>query len=139
MAELVIDATHAIAGRLGAYAAKQALLGHKVSIVNSEDAIFSGTKVKIVEKYKALRDMGTPVKGPFVSRLSDRFLRRVIRGMLPFKRPRGKAAYANIMCYLGVPEEFKDAKLLKVALLQNSNIIRYCTVKEVCRALGAKQ
>lgn len=140
--EIILNADKAIAGRLAQYVAKQALLGHTVKIVNSELAVISGRKEFIVAKYKAQRDRGsTPFKGPFVSRLPDRFLRRIIRGMLPYKQGRGKEAFKNIMCYLGVPEELKDKKAIKLerASLLNSNIPRYATLLDICRALGAKQ
>jgi len=139
--EIILNADGAIAGRLAAYAAKQALLGHQISIINSEKAIISGRKENIVARYKHKRDRGTPFKGPFISRIPDRFLRRIIRGMLEHRRGRGKEAFTNIMCYLGVPEEFKGKQAINVerALLKNSKIVRYVTVLDVCRALGAKQ
>ena len=45
--------------------------------------------------------MGVPRKGPFLPRVADRFVRKKIRGMLPYKTPRGRAAFERIMCFIG--------------------------------------
>jgi large subunit ribosomal protein L13 len=139
MADIVLDAENAIVGRLCTHAAKQAMLGRSVAIVNSEKAIISGNATQIIAKYKQQRDRGTPFRGPFLSRLPDRFLRRILRGMLPYKQGRGKEAYKNVMCYLGVPEEF-DGKVQKLerADLFQSNIVKFVTIQQICRELGGK-
>jgi large subunit ribosomal protein L13 len=141
MAELNIDATNLIVGRLGSYAAKQALLGHAVNIINCEKAVMTGTREFITEKYHyRIREVGQPQKGPFISRLPDRFLRRQIRGMLPHKKARGAAAWKRIMCYVGVPEEFKGKKLqtLDWANRKHRNTMKITTVQDICRAIGGK-
>ncbi len=94
--ELIIDAKDAVAGRLASFVAKEALKGKKVVIVNAEKAIITGNREKIIEKYRQLRDMGsTSMKTPRIPRLPDRFLKRIIRGMLPHKKARGKERKAN--------------------------------------------
>ena len=93
MADIFIDATNAIVGRIGAYAAKRALLGDTIKIFNCEKAIMSGSKKQVTEKYYLRRNkIGQPQKGPFISRMPDRFFRRTIRGMLPYKRTKGADA-----------------------------------------------
>ncbi|MBD3319102.1 50S ribosomal protein L13 [Candidatus Woesearchaeota archaeon] len=140
MKELIIDADKAIVGRMATFVAKQALLGRKVSVINCEKAIISGKPTQVIARYRQRRDKGTPFKGPFPSRLPDRFVRRIIRGMLPYKQGRGKEAFKNIMCYLGTPEQFKDKKTVKVdyARFEQSRLLNYVTVYDVCKALGAK-
>ena len=51
MAEINIDATGLIVGRLGAYVAHQAMLGHNINIFNSEKAVMTGSKKVIVARY----------------------------------------------------------------------------------------
>ncbi|MEM4263621.1 MAG: 50S ribosomal protein L13 [Candidatus Woesearchaeota archaeon] len=141
MAELYIDAENAIIGRLGAHVAKRALLGDTVKVLNCEKAIISGRKESNVEKYHhAMKERGRPAKGPYYSRMPDRFVRRVIRGMLPHKKVRGRDAYSRIMCYIGIPEEFKNQKLIKIAEADISKLkaINRATVGEVCKALRQK-
>ncbi|MBI4918584.1 50S ribosomal protein L13 [archaeon] len=138
---LVIDATNLIAGRLASWVAKQALMGNQVAVVNSEKAIMTGDLHKIVARYQYLRtETGTPFTGPFLSRLADRFLRRIIKRMLPFKRPRGASAYKRIMCYLGVPDEFAGkAKTLKEADASNTKTIKFTTIEQICKLLGIRR
>lgn len=138
MAEIYIDAENAIVGRIGAYAAKKALLGDTIKILNSEKAIITGNKKDIIHKYYTIRNkVGQPQKGPFVPRMPDRFFRRIIRGMLPYKRERGRLAFDRIMCYLGVPAEFKDKKLQKVPGAEAGKLktIKFTKVEEVCKLI----
>lgn len=138
--EINIDATNLVVGRLATYVAKQALLGAKVNIFNCEKAIISGTPAQVREKYyHRIFQTGQPWRGPFISRMPDRFVRRIIRGMLDHTSARGKNAYDRVMCYMGVPVQFKDAKLVslgkKKADLPNLN---YQSVGELCTSLGGK-
>lgn len=138
--EVNIDATGMIAGRLGTYAAKQALLGKTVNIFNSEKAIVSGSPAKVREKYHKLAlEIGKPQKGPFYTRQPDRFLRRIIRGMTGYKTPRGREAYKRIMCYISVPSKFKDKELIKIGkTAKELPTYKHQTIGQICRALGGK-
>ena len=140
MAELNIDATNAIVGRLASHVAKQALLGNAVNIFNCEKAIISGNPRAVREKYyHRIFETGQPNKGPFISRMPDRFVRRIIRGMVEHKQGRGKEAFERIMCYLGVPDKFKDRKLVKVAK-QAADLLKpkYQTIGQLCVSLGGR-
>ena len=112
----IVDAKNAVFGRMGSYVAKQLLNGKEIIIINSEETIISGDGKLPVEKTKQLRAMGRggSLKGPKISKLSDRLLKRKIRGMLPWDRTRGKDAYKRLRCYIGVgplkEEELKDVK-----------------------------
>lgn len=139
MKELYIDATNLIAGRIGTVVAKKALLGYTVKIMNAEKAVVTGKKDFVFAKFERKHKMGIP-KGPFLPRMPDRFLRRIIRGMLPYKQPKGREAYERIMCYISVPIEFKDKKLITikeadVSKMMNTNYVR---VKDISKYLGAK-
>ncbi|MDP3992327.1 MAG: 50S ribosomal protein L13 [Candidatus Pacearchaeota archaeon] len=107
----IIDGTNAILGRLASYSAKQALLGEKIVILNCEKVIITGSRQNIREKFEAKRrKIGSGQKGPKHSRLAHLIVKRAIRGMLPHRKGRGKEALGRIMCYQGIPEEFKEAK-----------------------------
>jgi large subunit ribosomal protein L13 len=141
MAEINIDATGLIVGRLGSYAAKQAMLGHSINILNCEKAVMTGDKAQIAESYRYLiRETGQPQKGPFISRLPDRFVRRQIRGMLPHKKPRGEEAWKRILCHIGVPAEFKGKKLqtLDFAHSKHRTTSKITTIQDICKAIGGK-
>jgi len=130
----VIDATNSIAGRLSSTIAKRALLGEKIDLVNCEKAVLTGKKEAVFAKYKEKKERGNPLKGPFLSMMPDRFFRRIVRGMLPYKQEKGKKAFKNIMCYMGVPEKLKSEKIerVKEVNITTSKSINYVTIENVC-------
>lgn len=137
---MIIDATNQIMGRLATRVAKAALLGEKVDIVNCENAVITGNKTMVLAKYKRKRELGIPLKGPYFPRVPDRFVRRIIRGMLPYKQPKGKVAFKRVMCYMGVPEEFKDKKMenFREADVSKLPSMKFVSVKEICKFLGGR-
>lgn len=137
---MIIDANNQIVGRIGSFAAKQALLGEKVDIINCEKAMISGSREGVFSKYKQKFDKGSPTKGPFIIRLPDRFVRRIIRGMLPMERTRGKEAFKRVMCYIGVPEEFKGKPCTEIPGANSDKMIslKKVSIGEICRFLGGK-
>ncbi len=134
---IIIDAKGLIVGRLASFVAKNALLGEDVVVVNSEQAVFSGSPEDVLKKYKHLYEMGAPRYGPFLFRRPDLFLRRIFRGMLPMKKARGREAYKRIKCYVGVPEQFKDAKFAQIEAKKYTElpISKRITVGEICEVL----
>jgi large subunit ribosomal protein L13 len=137
---ILIDASNQILGRLATYAAKELLLGKDVRVINCEKAVISGSRDEVFEEYLHRMERGAPRSGPFLHRMPDKVVRRTIRGMLPWKRAKGQAAYRKVFCYVGVPEEFKDKKPVQFA---DANISKLPTLKFVdlgtlCKRLGAK-
>lgn len=137
---MIIDATDLIAGRLATFVAKKALLGEKIDIVNSEKSVMSGTMDSILAKYKRKVDMGTPAKGPFFHRMPDRFLRRIIRNMLPYKQEKGRQALQRIMCHIGIPDSLKEGKPETIEKINASKLpnTRYVQIGKISKLLGAK-
>ncbi len=137
---MIIDATDLILGRMAAKAAKAALLGESVDVVNCEKALITGNKKDIIAKYRHRLELGQPRKGPFIQRKADRFVRRTIRGMLPFKQAKGRMAYERVKCYIGIPAPFKDqkAETIKGASIEKVPNLKHITVHEVCRQIGGK-
>lgn len=135
---MIIDATNLIMGRLATYSCKQALLGNKIDIVNCEKAIITGKKESVLERYKERRKRGYIYKGPFISRMPDRLMKRTIRGMLSYKKERGREALKKIKCYLGVPKEFQNQKAesLSSAHLSKMKTLNYITLKDLAKYLG---
>jgi len=141
MAEINIDGKNSLLGRLGTFAAKQALLGNTVNIFNCEKIIISGNPRITKERYRhTLSEKGQPHKGPYIPRMPDRFVRRALRGMLPHKTARGAAALKRIMCYVDIPEKFKDVKLEKIKNSSADKLpsLKKCTVLDICRYIGGK-
>ena len=60
--------------------------------------------------------------------------------MLPYRKENGKKAFKRIKCYIGVPDNLKgkQPEQLKKMALSKLTVVKYTTVKEVCRTLGGK-
>jgi len=139
---IVYDGTGMILGRLAAKVAKDVLLGEEVSVVNCADVIISGRKKStLARETQKINRKGYPLKSAKHPRLPDRFVRRTIRGMLPWKQARGREAYKRVLCYRGVPESFTNQKLIKVegASAKKLPNLKFITVGEVCKSLGGKE
>ncbi len=147
---IIFDAEGCVMGRLGAFVAKQALGGKNVIIFNAEKALVSGKPVSVMEDIKDKFDAksrANPWKlGPHRSKSADRFVRRVIRGMLPWHKAKGKAAYKRIMVYMGKPQrEIMKREHIDIAKAQLSDtkgfkahFDYYTTVAEISGYLGGK-
>ena len=136
---MIIDAKDAVLGRLSTYVAKQILLGSRIEVVNCEEAVVSGKKHAILENYIRRIDRKAPTKGPYLYRRPDFFVRRTIRGMLPFKRARGRDAFKNIKCHIGVPENLKnETAIVLEANASGLHSTDYLKVRDICKALGWK-
>ena len=130
-----------ILGRFAARVAKDALMGEEVKVLNCEKVVVSGAKTGTFAKAKQKRGWGGhPMRRQVHSRLPDRWVRRSIRGMLPWKQARGKEAFKRIMCYKGLPAEFASQEIIT---LQDSSVsklpnLKYTTIEEVCKHLNGK-
>jgi len=135
---MIIDAKDLIMGRLSTVVAKKALLGENVDVINSEEAVITGKKKDIMAKYFQRQQRGQPRWGPFQPLQEDRFLRRVIRSMLPYKQEKGLSAFKRIKCHIGVPENLKEkkAETIEAAHLKKVKHLKFMKVKEICRLLG---
>ena len=138
MIKMLIDAKGLIIGRLGTFVAKKALLGERVDIINCEKAVISGRKEQIMARYKQRQDMGAPKKGPFLPRMPHLFVKRIIRGMFPMEKARGREALKRVRCHIGVPEQFKGkaAETVQGANADKLPILKKVSVAEVCKFLG---
>jgi large subunit ribosomal protein L13 len=110
----VIDADGNVLGRLCTDIARKVLDGEEVVVVNAEKAIVTGSREAIFTQYKQKKDRGKVIHGPFYPRRADLILKRTVRGMLPWDKPRGREAYRKLKVYVGVPKEFEGAEKLKL-------------------------
>lgn len=115
---LIIDAEGIVLGRLASFAAKKALEGHTVIVVNTDKTIITGNRADIIEGYSQIRNKGRShsLKGPHIETSPFKIVKRCIRGMLPNHRwGIGKEALEKIKCYNNLPEEFKQKPLVKLS------------------------
>ena len=136
----VFDAEDMVVGRLGSKVAKAALLGDRVVIVNAEKAIITGDRRTVIEAFKEkhkIRTSYNPRKGPFHQRRPDKMVRKMIRGMVSWPTPRGKAAYKRIHVYLGVPDEYADVEKIVLEKSRYHSLTRkFITVADLSQELG---
>jgi len=125
MEKIIIDGSNATLGRLASYAAKQALMGKEIVIVNANDVVIVGNRNNILEKYVIIvKKGGSSLKGPKISRTPERLLKRTIRGMLPHKKGRGEDAVDKIKCYNETPEEFKNSKKIIAGKIKTGKFMK---------------
>jgi large subunit ribosomal protein L13 len=135
---IVIDASDLIMGRLASQVAKMLLSGSEVAIVNAEKVIISGSKKQIIEDYYNRRTRGGARKGPHYPRMPDRILKRAVRGMIPYKKPRGKEAFTKLKVYIGVPRDLEGETLNTVSNASAEGKVKYIMLGDVSKQLGAK-
>lgn len=151
---IIVNAEGQILGRMASFVAKKVLRGDKVIVVNAEKALISGTKTGITKEARrrlGIRNWGNPRRGPFLMKRPDRFVRRVIRGMLPYNKnrygPRGRAAFKNVIVFIGIPQNeiekfipnFNPANINEISkYMQKKPLKKYVTVAEFCKILGDK-
>jgi len=134
----VIDADGNVLGRLCTDVAKRILNGEEVMVVNAEKAIVTGNKEDIFAEYKQKKDRGKVIHGPFYPRRADLILKRTVRGMLPWDRPKGRDAYRLLKVYVGVPKELEAAEKIKLMGATKLSRDRYVTLSDVSEHLGSK-
>ena len=114
---LYIDATDLILGRLASFVAKQLLLGYNVRILRSEQAFQTGEWTKVLAKMKSYlrkRTNYNPKKGPLHQRAPSEIIKRAVRRMLPIRTVRGKEAYKRLKAFEGIPNSFRNEKLMSI-------------------------
>jgi len=139
---VIVDATSCIAGRMCSHVSKLLLQGKRVAIVNAEKAMLSGNRYKTIDSYKehlGINSVTNPIHGPFHPRRPDTILSKMIRGMVPKRKPSGLGAFRHLRVYTGVPEDMKGAKMES---FEDSKITKpesyYISIAEVAKQIGWK-
>lgn len=132
----IIDAKGLVLGRMASVVAKRLLNGEKIIIVNAGEAVISGDRLSIIRKAHEYLQIGHPGKGPLHPRRPDRIVKRAIRGMIPYKRPRGREALKRLRVYVGVPEELRGMSMETIPEADAGKLGgKYITVSELSRAV----
>ena len=136
----IYDAENQIVGRLSTKIAKDLLAGERVIVVNAEKAVLSGDPKQKSAHYLQRVQRGDPFKGPFFPRYPDDIFRRTVRGMLPWHNDRGRVAYRKLRVFIGVPEEYKNQQLDKLAVADASKLkTTYINLGQLSLNIGAKK
>ncbi len=138
---IVINGENTILGRLASYAAKKALEGYTVYIINAEKVAITGNKKDILRRYLKKIQRGDPYKGPFFPRQPHLIVKRTIRGMLPWKKKKGREAYRRVKVFVGFPEELKNYQIIeldKKYKVEKLKIPKFIYLGELSRLIGGK-
>lgn len=133
---VVIDGTDVVFGRMASQIAKKALAGEEVHLINAEKIILNGDPATITERYlqrRRLKNKADPELSPKWPKVPHMLVKRMIRGMLPWKTARGKTAYKKIFVYTGNPKELK-AEEFKAK--KHDGISPHLTIRRLCRMMG---
>ena len=135
--DVVIDARDCILGRVASQVAERALDGERIAVVNAEDAIITGGREDVMGVYEKRSELGSD-RGPYYPKRPDRIMKRSVRGMLPYKRPRGREAFEGVRVYVGNPfEDAGDPEVLSETSLDRLSNIKFVQLGEVSERLGA--
>jgi len=138
---IVVDATNHIAGRLASNVAKLLMQGHRVSVVNCEKIMMSGTRSNQIKEYREFLEINSIINykhGPVHYRRPDTLMAKMIRQMLPYDRkPSGKEAHQRLRTYIGSPKEIKTLEKIQFekALIRKA-ASNYTVLGELCRVIG---
>lgn len=136
---VTIDGNGLVLGRAASAIASRILHGEQINVVNAENMIVSGNADATYSKYKQRRNLknkAKPEQAPFYPKRPDLFVKRTVRGMLPWQTDRGRDAYRRLRVYLGVPVDLRGAKLESLPAAAKKLSGRYTTVKEICAYVG---
>ena len=135
-----VDATNQIAGRLASKVAKLILTGRRVVILNAEKALISGSRNSVISQWKKSLELSSrvnPIYGPIHPRRPDNILRRMVRGMVPRKKPKGQTAMKRLRVYIGTPTDVKAGKLTQFSdTVATRPVPVYVTMGELSKNLG---
>ena len=134
-ADVVVDARNCIVGRVASKVAHRALDGERVAIINAEDAVVTGREESVMDKYRTRTEQGSD-RGPYYPTRPDGIFKRAVRGMIPYKKQRGREAFENVRVYVGNPFD-EDGDALEGTTLDRLSNINFLSLGEVSENLGA--
>lgn len=136
----IINGEDLIVGKVASYVAKNILIdGEEYYIYNAEKMVFSGNMKSLLAKYvmrRGLKNKANPEHSPHWPKRPDFLVKRVIRGMLPYDKPRGKTIYKKIKVYMGDEEKLTGVKVEFNESYNKAKLDKYVTVKELSKALA---
>ena len=131
-----------VMGRLASIVAKELLNGNQVIVVNVDKIVVTGSNKKsILERFlKKLRvrsNVNPRRHGPFMHRSPEGIFRRVVRGMLPRRKAKGKDAYKRLRVYRAIPNDINtDSITIYGDARYKENSYPHMYLEEISRLIG---
>lgn len=139
---MIIDGEGLVLGRLASKISKILLSGEDVTVLNAEKIMISGNRDWAYQKYKQRIDRASISNprdmGPKYPRRPDDIFRRTVRGMIPYRKSRGREAYKRLKVHVGVPKEFESQEKTRIPEAEPKNITKSIKLGTVSQLLGSK-
>jgi large subunit ribosomal protein L13 len=133
--DVVIDGRDCILGRVASNVAERALDGESIAVVNAERIVITGDDENVIGVFEKRTELGSD-RGPYYPKRPDTIAKRSIRGMLPYKRPRGREAFESVRVYLGNPYD-EETEVLEGTSLDRLSNTDFVELGEISAKLGA--
>ncbi len=136
---IIVDGSNTVLGRIASKIAKKLIEGEEVHLINAEKIVVSGIPGNTIANYiqkRKLQQKATPEYSPKWPKVPHLMVRRVIRGMLPFKKAKGRTAFKKLKVYARNPNLKGD--IISFADAKNKGFVYCVSIAEMCRRLGAK-
>ncbi|MCX8167123.1 MAG: 50S ribosomal protein L13 [Candidatus Micrarchaeota archaeon] len=136
--QLYVDCSNYSFGRIASFASKKALEGYDVYLFNVENLLITGNKKNILDKFmwkRRLKNKANPEHSPKLPRVPNLMVKRMIRGMLPYRTKHGRDAFKRIIVYNGLPQEFRDKKFIELPF-PKKQYSKFMTILDICKHLG---
>ncbi len=137
--KITYDGSNAVFGRLASRVAKDLLKGNEVDLINCEKMIVSGDKKLLAKKILQKREMGSggSMKGPKYPRTNEKLVKRMIRGMLPWDRMKGRDAYRKLKVYDSYSDEGKKitGECKDIVKMTHRKPMKFASIREIVRLL----
>lgn len=136
----IIDANGLILGRMASKIAKRLLNGEKIDIINAEKTVVSGRRLFHIQRNKEFLNVGGRTRGPVHWRQPHMIVRRTIRGMLPYRKNRGREAFKRLKVHIGIPKEFERLEFDTIGEADFGRLNnRFVTIGEIAKNIGWKE
>ncbi|MEM0120962.1 MAG: 50S ribosomal protein L13 [Thermoprotei archaeon] len=138
-----LDGEGQILGRLASIVAKSLLNGNKVIVVNADKLVLKGSWLSIEKEWQArlaLKSAINPFRySPKRYIRPDMYFKRVVRGMLPWRKPKGKQALRRLRVYIGIPKHLENVKFINYEDIYSGVSKRYVTLGQIAARFGWKE
>jgi large subunit ribosomal protein L13 len=134
-ADVIVETRDCILGRVASQVAERAMDGERVAIVNAEKAVITGGRDDVMSVYRDRVRVGSD-RGPYYPKRPDGLFKRAVRGMIPYKTPRGREAFENVRIYVGNPYD-EDGEVLDDTSLDRLSNIKFVSLGDISDQLGA--
>ncbi|ELQ76655.1 60S ribosomal protein L13a [Trachipleistophora hominis] len=143
--EIVINAKDHVAGKLATFVAKNILEGVPVTVVHTENIVFTGPIERGVGRFKDFlnkRKLTNPLRGPFHHRSPAMLFTRIVRRMVPKKKYKGQCALSLLTVHDSCPDDLVATQCMVCprAMLKYTAdpIRRFYYMKDLCSKFGWK-